>query len=319
MAFAHQPQEAKKEKGDAALEQITSLPESLPEETAVALGFFDGMHLGHRAVLGAAKGKGLLPTAFTFSTAGRMPGGKTGGRIYPDTLRVRMLGENGAQLVVMPDFSAIAGMGPETFADFLCGPLRARWVLCGEDYRFAAGASANAQDLKRLCAARGCQAEILPPVLVEGERVSSTRIRALLREGRMAEAGRLLGAPYRLEAPVEHGRRLGRTLGFPTINQALPPDAALPRYGVYIAEALAGESWVPALTNIGVRPTVGSGLAPRAETYLEGYSGDLYGETVRVRLLDFLRPERRFSGVDELRAQIAADRQARMDWKGIRP
>lgn len=300
---------------------ITELPSlqngkgPLRADTAVALGFFDGVHLGHRAVLRAAAEGGLLPAAFTFSTANRTPGGKTGGRIYPDALRVRLLGESGMQLVIMPDFSAIADMQPEAFADFLCKALRARLVTCGEDYRFSAGARADAMQLQALCAQRGCRVKIVPPVLGEGERVSSTRIRQLLREGEIEKASRLLGSPYQIDAPVEHGRQLGRTLGFPTLNQALPEDGALPRYGVYASQALVDGLWQKAITNIGVQPTVGEGSAVRAETFLTGYSGDLYGRQVRLQLLSFLRPERQFADIEALRAQILADCQARADWE----
>lgn len=297
------------------MDLITELPASLQADTAIALGFFDGVHLGHRAVLAAAAAENLLPTAFTFSTIQCAPGGKNGGRIYSDTLRVQLLEECGMQLTVMPDFSAISGMGPEAFADFLCGSLRARLVACGEDYRFSSGARADARQLKRLCEKRGCRIKIVQPVLLEGERVSSTRIRRLLQEGEIERVNLLLGAPYRIEGPVEHGRRLGRALGFPTLNQPLPENSALPLYGVYASQAWVEGRWWEGITNIGVRPTVSQMLSPRAETFLTGYSGDLYGKTVRIRLLGFLRPERRFEDTGALRAQILADCQARAEWE----
>jgi riboflavin kinase/FMN adenylyltransferase len=297
------------------LELITELPARLRVETAVALGFFDGVHLGHRAVLAAAQEQGLSPIAFTFSTALRAPGGKAGGRIYTDKQRVQLLGECGVQTVVMPDFSEIADMAPEAFADFLCSGLRARLVACGEDYRFSAGARADALQLRRLCEERGCRVKIVLPVLAEGDRVSSTCIRQLLREGKIERANRLLGAPYRIEERVEHGRRLGRTLGFPTLNQPLPEEGALPLYGVYASRAWIEGRWQEGITNIGVRPTVSRSFSPRAETFLIGYSGDLYGKAVQVQLLGFLRPERRFDDIEALRAQILADCRAREDWQ----
>lgn len=297
------------------MELLTTLPESLGTDTAVALGFFDGVHTGHRAVLAATAREGLLRTAFTFSTIGRTPGGKQGGRIYSDALRARLIGESGIDLLVAPDFSAIADMSAEAFAGFLCGSLRARLVCCGEDYRFAAGAKADAADLSRLCRLRGCAVSIVPPVLAGGERVSSTRIRELIREGEIAVAGRLLGEPYRIEGPVEHGRRLGHTLGFPTLNQPLEEGNVLPRFGVYASQALVGGRWVDGITNIGVRPSVGEGMAPRAETYLMGEVGEQYGAQLSLRLLDFLRPERRFASLEALRTQIAADCESRAGWR----
>lgn len=297
------------------MELLTTLPARLPADTAVALGFFDGVHAGHRAVLAATAQQRLLRTAFTFSTTGRAPCGKQGGRIYPDALRARLIEENGIDLLLTPDFSAIADMGAEAFADFLCGNLRAKCVCCGEDYRFAAGASADAAELSRLCRQRGCAVIIVPPVLAGGERVSSTRIRERIRQGEIELAGRLLGEPYRIEGPVEHGQRLGHALGFPTLNQPLPEGGVLPRFGVYASQALVEGRWVDGVTNIGVRPSVDEGLAPRAETYLVGYAGKLYGEQVSLRLLGFLRPERRFASTDALRAQIAADCKAREGWQ----
>ena len=142
-----------------------------------------------------------------------------------------------------------------------------------------------------------------------GEAVSSTRVRQAITAGEMERARQLLGRRYFLDFPVEHGKALGRRLQFPTINQPIPPQMVLPRFGVYATMAQVDGKTYAGVTNIGVRPTVEKGVTPRAETYLIGFSGDLYGKEIPVTFLSFLRPEQKFDSVEALRAQIAADAQ----------
>ena len=283
-----------------------------PRPTAVALGFFDGVHLGHRAVVGAAaayaKGAdGLLPVAFSFSTARHAPQKKAGGRIYPDEQRALLLGEAGARLVVLPPFEAIASMEPREFAGLLCGRLQAKVVCCGADYRFAKGGAAGVRELEELCGEYGAHLEIVKPVTLGGERVSTTLIRQALAAGEVEKAARLLGGCYFIDTVVRTGRQIGRTLGFPTINQPFFYNAALPRFGVYAAFAVVDGKRLPAVANIGVKPTVGEHFAPGAETYILDFNRDLYGQRVRVELCAFLRPEERYDSLEELKGQIARD------------
>lgn len=289
---------------------ITTIREKPPYQSgAIALGLFDGVHLGHRAVLAAAVAHcpDCTPVAFTFSTAGAVPAAKRDGRIYTDAERVTLLGEAGASYVVMPPFEEFSRMEDREFVDYLCGTLGAKAVCCGEDYHFARGAHADAGRLMELCGERGVTVHIVPPVLLDGERISSTRIRRLIREGEVGEAARLLGRPYFLDAEVMTGEKLGRKLGFPTINQRFAPGVVLPRFGVYAVSVQVGDKRYPGVANVGVKPTVGEHFAPHSETYIHGFQGDLYGKVVRVEFISFLRPEQKFSGLQELTAQISRD------------
>ena len=284
--------------------------------TAVTLGCFDGVHLGHQAVIGraveAGRAQGLLPAVFTFTLGRDRPQGKAGaGRLVSDTMKDAVLEALGVEYVCSPDFDAFREMSPQAFVqDLLLDHLQAKVLVCGYDFHFGHLAAGNPQLLRELCQPRGVQVLVVPPVQLAGEPVSSTRIRQAVSQGEMELARTLLGRPYGLDFPIVQGNHLGRKLQFPTINQPFPPDFVLPRFGVYGTLAQVEGRWYPAVTNVGVKPTIGTDT-PLAETYLQGYSGDLYGRRVLVELLSFLRPERKFPNVEALREQIARDaRQA---------
>lgn len=290
-------------------EQLTAV---LPDqERAVALGLFDGLHLGHQAVIRAAlshKQEGLSPAVFTYRIQGSIPSQKRRFRwICSEEERARLLEQMGVEVVVQPTFEDFRDMASEDFVEnFLLGQMRAKVICCGEDFRFGKGAAGTVETLRRLCEPRGVRLELIPPVELEGERISSTRIRDAIEAGDMPLTQRLLGRPYSISSLVESGNHLGRTLSFPTINQPYPQGFAVPRYGVYLSAALVGGQLYPAISNVGVKPTVGGHL-PLAETNILGFSGDLYGTRVLVCLCRFLRPEQRFGGLEELRAQISRD------------
>ena len=186
-------------------------------------------------------------------------------------------------------------------------------MTCGYDFRFGRGGAGDAAALKRLCAPLGIAVEVVPEFRLAGREVSSTRIRALIAQGEVEEAGRLLGYPFAVEGSVGQGNHLGRTLQFPTVNQRLQEGMVQPRFGVYVSRTRAAGRWWPSVTNVGVKPTVGSEW-PVAETNLLGFSGDLYGAEIRVELLHFLRGEQKFASVEALREQIARDVQSARDY-----
>lgn len=289
-----------------------NLPDKFTEAgTAVSLGMFDGLHRGHFAVLNAmnARANGLKTVLFTFSTDTAKPEAKTNLHLLSVRMRDKLLCGFGVDCIVEPEFASIRDMTPEEFAkDFLLGRLNAKMVFCGEDFRFGKKAAAGADDMRKLLS--GAAELVVVPVLCEGgEAISTTRIRGLIQNGDISKANELLGRPFAIDFTVEHGRKLGRTWGLPTINQAFPENFVVPRFGVYASTAVIGGTEHVSVTNVGVKPTVGSSHV-LAETYIQNFSGDLYGERVPVKLMEFIRGERKFGSVEELKAQIEADNRA---------
>lgn len=284
------------------------------EDSAVALGYFDGVHTGHRAVIGAAveaaRREGLVPRVFTFRPEGSAPASK--GELtllQTEEQKAAALESLRVEETVCPPFAAFRSMSPEEYVrSFLAGVLRAKVIVCGFNYHFGRGGLAGVEELRALCAPLGIRVEALPPVLWQGEVVSSTRIRGCIREGRVEEAAQMLGAPFTLSAPVVHGKRLARTLSWPTINQLFPEGFTIPRYGVYHSRVVVdGREW-EGITNVGVKPTLHE-TNLTMETYILDYAGDLYGKTIPVSLLRFLRPEQVFDSVEALSRRILGDIQ----------
>ncbi|MDP1966499.1 MAG: bifunctional riboflavin kinase/FAD synthetase [Reyranella sp.] len=282
----------------------------------VALGNFDGVHRGHQALIAdagrEAKPLGAPVVALTFEPHPR-------GFFVPDTgpfrltlppAKLRLLAQYGVQAVLAQHFDAeFAALSADAFIDdVLLKGLGARHVVCGYDFTFGARRGGNVEFLRQGGALRGIGVTVLEPVMREGEIYSSTRIREALRAGMAKEAAELLGHPWEIEGVVELGDQRGRTIGFPTANVALG-EHLRPRFGVYAVRALVDGKWRDAVANLGRRPTFGK-LQENFEVHLFDFSGDLYGRTLRVALVDFIRPEMKFAGLDQLKAQIAADGEA---------
>lgn len=274
------------------------------ENTCVALGYFDGLHIGHTAVIKASQSEGLESVVFTFSPKGS---GKPEDTLLLFSERDALLEKAGVSAAVRPEFSAFSSLSPEQFVKgVLKEKLGAKRVACGENYRFGKNAAGNSADLARLCSAEGIDCAIVPPVKSDGMTVSASAIREALSGGDIPLASRMLGRPYGYTLRVRDGQHLGRRLGAPTINQHFPPGFFLPRLGVYASTALVDGRLYSAVTNIGIRPTVGA-PAPLSETYIQEFSGDLYDRKITVTLLAFLRGERKFDSLDLLKSAIADD------------
>jgi riboflavin kinase/FMN adenylyltransferase len=278
--------------------QVTSLPDAEPRPRHVAIGTFDGVHRGHQAVIDGAD------TVLTFDPhplevihPAALPK-----LIMPFEVKRDVIEGLGVrELVVIPFDREFATLSAEQFVErVLVERLTAERVSVGENFRFGAKAKG---DPAMLAARPEFETRVVPLVEVDGETVSSTRIRALVAAGEMAGARHCLGAPFMVEGVVVEGDQRGRELGFPTANLVPDDRLAIPGHGVYAAFA----NGVPAAVNVGIRPTFESGRGVLIETYLIDRDEDLYGSTLRVAFVERLRGERRFGGVEELIAQMRID------------
>lgn len=284
-------------------------------DTSIAIGYFDGVHRAHQAVIGQTlqDAPALTPAVFTFRTEGRH-GFKGAPMLTTDRQKLEIFEKMGVKLVFCPALSQVRHLSPQEFVSTVLRDVcSARHVACGFDFHFGKGGAADASQMQALCRDAGIATRVVPEILVQGRAVSSTWIRELIRGGLMEQANQLLGRPFSFALCVRHGRKLGRTIGVPTMNQHLPPGLAEPKFGVYVSRVRLKNQMFSGITNIGVKPTVGSEHVV-SETFIEGFSGDLYGQTVEVQLLTFLRPEQKFPDLSALREQIALDRQAAFLW-----
>lgn len=280
---------------------------------AVALGFFDGVHLGHGTLLRRAaeraKELGAVSAACTFDVH---PATVLTGRLTPllSTVveRERLMRElyGVDEMLTLPFDAEMMALPWEEFVrEWLIDRLDACHLVVGEDYRFGRGGAGDTERLAGLCRELGLGLDVVEQVRLDGTVVSSSHIRRLMAQGDMKEAVRRLGHPQLLRGVVAHGKGLGGTLGFPTVNLTLPGELLLPAHGVYVSRIRLedGESY-PAATNIGVRPTVDDGEAVTVESFLLDFRGDLYGRTVWLELFHRLRPERAFESLEELAEEV---------------
>ncbi|MBR4017696.1 MAG: bifunctional riboflavin kinase/FAD synthetase [Oscillospiraceae bacterium] len=284
----------------------------MKEKTIYALGFFDGVHLGHQTILYACKRiaeqTGATTGAITFEDHPQSLFVKDcPGLINTTADRCSLLRQYGMDTILTyPVTRAVMGMPWREFLMELYRNYGAAGFVCGDDFRFGHKGEGNCDMLREFCKEFGLPCIVVPEQTLDGSRISSTRIRALLEQGDMENVNRLLGHPYALTGKVTAGQQLGRTLGFPTANIPFPAELAAPKFGVYISVALIGDGTYAALTNLGVRPTVnGDGII--AEVHLLDFDGDLYGQEITVAFHRFLRPEKKFHSIEELKAQIGKD------------
>ncbi len=282
-------------------------------DCVIALGFFDGVHLGHGALLQTARERaaslGFSACALTFSDhPDRVVRGLTVPLLSSVEDRTLLMTElyGIEEVLVLPFDRATASMDWELFVEeILVGKYCARHVVCGHDFRFGSRGAGTAERLKEKCTRLGLGCDVIAPVQVDGVTVSSTLIRSLLQEGQTEEANRLLGHPHRLTGQVAHGKGLGRQLGFPTANLPISEELLIPAHGVYAAKVrLPDGREIPAVTNVGIRPTFRDGLGPMVEAWLLDFDEDLYGQTVTVSFYTRLREERQFSDADALKQQV---------------
>ena len=291
-----------------------------PSPCVVALGCFDGVHRGHAAVIRRAREiadvHSLPLVIWSFRTPPKnyfIPGSVP--QITTAEEKAALCASLGADVFLsIPFDKTIATMPYEEFFDeILCRRLSAAQLICGFDFTFGAKGLGNTERLAALCQARGLSLSVIPPFTCQDEAISSSRIRETIEAGDTEKTQALLGRPYSITAKVVHGQHLARDLGFRTINQLFPPEKAIPRHGVYVARITIGEATHYGITNVGMRPTVGGTLLC-SETHIFDFSDELYGATVTVSLLHFLRTETHFPTLDALVTQVNADIVAAKEW-----
>lgn len=280
-----------------------------------ALGNFDGVHRGHAALLKKAAEKGACThsAVWTFRRHPRICEGDPGfSALTTSEQKLSLFAAAGIELAVLCDFPEVKNVSPEDFAfRILYKSCNVRRAVCGYNFRFGNGAEGTPAELKKAFQALGAEVSVVDAVKsADGTIISSSAIRRFLEEGEIEKANDFLGREFCISLPVSEGQRLGRTLGLPTVNQVFPPHLVIPRHGVYASKCTIDGKDYKAISNIGIRPTVISRAENiNCETHIVGFSGDLYGKTVSVRLCRFLRNEKKFSSVDELKSAILADKE----------
>lgn len=283
----------------------------IPEKTAIAIGFFDGMHIGHQKVVNTAlsyQKSGYKTCVFSF-TVGNTSYSKerTSLKILSIKDKTAYLESIGVDYFINPDFSEFKHLNPYEFVEtILYGSLNAKIVCCGFDFRYGTLASGNTSTLINDCDSLGIKTEIVESVNIDGYVASSTVIRQAILAGDMELAATILGRPYYYSLPVVEGKKLGRTLGFPTINQRFPDDQVKPVDGVYASTSTINGVLYYSVTSIGKNPTVG-GESTVSETHIMEIDKNLYGKDVTISLHSKLRPQYKFANIDELTNQIRQD------------
>lgn len=289
---------------------------------AIALGFFDGIHVGHATLLNMARKRaeelGCVPAVITFDThPEKLISGNSVPLINSPVGRVDII----ERLFLIDDVIILhfdhemRTMPWEDFAEVLIKDFGAVYLVMGQDFRFGFKGEGDSYKLSAKCAGMGVSCDILPDVEIDGIKVSSSYIRELISKGDMETANKFLGHPYTLVDTVRYGYKLGRTIGAPTINMVFPENVLVPAHGVYATKVFIAKTAHLAVTNIGVRPTVGrsegrgggEGGEVTVESFILDYDGDLYGRQVRVEFHKFLRPEKKFKDIGELKEHIEHD------------
>ena len=280
----------------------------IKQNTIVALGTFDGCHIGHASVFQntfyEAKKKGVKSVVYTFDSLVRQ--GKKS--LFTLEERIKHIKKYGIDYIAIESFNNVKNMsGEEFFNNILKGELKSIGACCGFNYRFGNGASLGCEDLKRLYEKIEGSVIISPEITADKTIISSTYLRKLIENGEVELASRYM-PPYPVYAEVIEGKKLGRQIGFPTINQKIPKSKVVPKHGVYITEVYIGENAMPAITNVGTRPTVdGDNENINIESYILDFNGNLYLSYVNVVFRKFLRSERKFDSINELKKQISED------------
>lgn len=284
-------------------------------KTSVTLGKFDGVHLGHRMLMEnviAGKKDGCIPTVFTFDKfPSQFLRQETVTSILIEEEKEQLLKDLGIErYVLFPFHQQTASMEPEEFVEeILVKTMKVQELFVGADFRFGKGRRGNTALLEQLSKTYGFLFKAVDKRMYKGAEVSSTRIRECILNGEMEDANTMLGIPYYISGEIVHGRSLGHKIGVPTINQRIPEGKILPKLGVYCARVTVDGKVYEGIANVGSKPTVQEEKIYGVETHLFNCNENLYGKDAKTELLSFLRPEKKFSSIEELQCQLESDKQ----------
>lgn len=289
--------------------------------TVLTLGVFDGLHLGHQRIMQTvverAKAANAVATAITFDPHPRAVLHPESAPPLLQTLDQRLANFEvlGIEQAIVIRFNREFAEVPaeEFLSEIIHDRLHAREVYLGKGFAFGKDRGGNIELLRKMSSELGFFADEVPEVQLRGQRISSSKLRHLLAEGRVNLARRMLGRPYGVEGVIIRGNRRGHTIGFPTANLK-PHNRVVPKFGVYATATLMDGVWRRSITNIGVRPTFETVAEPSIESYIFDFDGDLYGDVLRVRFLHRIRDERKFNGIEELKAQIQRDTRRALNY-----
>ena len=273
-------------------------------KNAVILGTFDGLHIGHRAVIMGAKGYNII--AVTFNSPPKMSSDKTLGVLMQKEDRFKGLKELGVSEICVLKFDEVKSLEPYDFVNMINEKYSPKLFVCGFNYRFGNKAKGDTKTLKAYCEEKGIALKVTESVNIDGKTVSSTLIRDFISKGEIEKANELLYKPFGFTAEVVSGDQRGRNLGFPTANQMYPRNMQKLKFGVYRSRVFIDGREYKGISNIGIRPTYQT-KSPISETYIYDFSDDIYGKSIRVEPLKFLRSEQKFGSAEELKKAVLKD------------
>lgn len=283
----------------------------LTEPTVLSLGKFDGLHRGHELLMQSVFEKaktGLKTTVFTFDVPPNQTDGAHAQVITTNEEKQQLFMERGTDyLIECPFTKEIMQMEAEQFIAEIVTRLCVKWIVAGTDFHFGHNRRGDYHMLQSYAPVYGYQVQVVPKMRYQDRDISSTYIREALSKGELELANELLGYPYFIQGEIIHGNQLGRTIGFPTINIGPSSQKLLPPFGVYASGVSLGGKYYAGITNIGKKPTIQGDNPAGAETYIYNFDGDLYGQTAKIELYHFLRPEMKFEGIGALQRQLERD------------
>ncbi len=279
------------------------------ENIVACYGYFDGMHLGHKAILDAARAEGMKRAVVTFSNSPAafcVPGLEIK-RIMSVEDKIQFIKDSGFDYLIMLAFDEeMKNMTKDEFVDKYVYGLNVKYAVVGFNYTFGKSKAGNKHDFRKLCAKNQIKVKVMRPVRCGGEIISSTSIRRYIQNGAVKHANEMLGYYYSLSGMVIAGNKIGRSMGFPTANIAVDKEMLIPKWGVYHTNVIINGKKYTSLTNIGDNPTLEAGKLS-IETYITDFDKNIYGQTVRIQFLDFIREEKKFVDKQALKLQIAQD------------